>query len=508
LPPKPVKRRNLRLTLLPLLQILDVTRHPLRYLLIALGLVVVLGTFGVVFFLADPGSVGDLREDYVTREVYTFRTLELDGLYVNLSYSAGGVIIPVYSSGQITGAVVTGPGTVTFKVPPSAQDDLAVLTGDPDVSSLTDTVSGCYLPATYQGVESVKELASAEVSHAYRLHLPEAEEILSDIKRNPNLIMVFGQTRQFTEGAPVSAYFRTQRYGGVTFSEGPTVTLSVTSPRPTRISFINEFPFRSIFSPLGLQTPIISGPLVAFGVMSFLLIALTYVLTIDLVYPRPQPRYLKGRSPHPKAWDWSLVGVLLIGELLIRLLVNVAHLRPEAVVIYQIAGLLLVVYWLEYVGLDVPSYFGLTRRNLARVLFVGASLGFLATLAGAVNFPSGFRSVSVLSAVMQAVWSFGFIGLVRGLYYHGFIQTTFERHVGRWFGWLGAAVIIALIYFLPGFLPAPGNPITWPSSMIGGLATLSLTFAVIGFLFHRTRSAWGAAAVLGLLDYLPRILTF
>jgi CRP-like cAMP-binding protein len=508
LPPKPVKRPNLRLALLPLLQVLDLTRHPLRYVLIALILVVVLGTFGVVFFLADPGSVGDLREDYVSREAYTFRTLRLDGPYITLEYTAGGAIIPVYSSGQVTGAVITGTGTVTFRAPPSSVGELAALVGDPHATALSDTVTGCYLPATYQELESIKELASAEVSHAYGTHLPEAEQILADVKRNPNLIMVFGQTRQFTEGAPVSTYFRTRSYGGVTFIEGSTVTLTVTSPHRVRVTFPNEFPFRSIFSPVSLQTPLLSGPLIAFGVMSFLLIALTYVLTIDLLHPRPQPRYLRGRSAYPASWDGTFVAVLLTGEMLVRLLVNLAQLRSEAVVIYQVLALVLIVYWLGFVGLDVPSYLGLTRRNLARVLFVGVTLGLLATLGGAVSFPSGLRSVRFLPAVLQVLWSFGFIGVVRALYYHGFLQTTLERHFGRWLGWLGSALVIALVYFLPGFLPAPGNPVTWPASVIGGLATLFLTFAVIGFLFHRTRSAWGAATVLGLLDFLPRVLTF
>lgn len=494
--------------ILPLLKVLDLTRHPLRYVLIALVLVVIVGTFGVLFFLAEPGSVGDLREDYVTREAYAFRSLELDGLYVRLVYENGGAIVPVYSSGQVTGAVLTGSGTVTFNVAPSAADELAELLGTPGATTLTDRVDGCYLPVTYQELEAIKELASAEVSHAYSIHLPEAKAVLRDVKRDPNLVMVFGQTRRFTEGAPVSAYFRTERFGGVTFIEGSTVTLTVSRPERVQVTFANEFPFRSVFSPKGLETPVLSGPLIAFGVVSFLLVALTYVLTIDLLHPRPQPRHLRGRSPHPASWDWTLIGLLLLGDMVVRLMVNSARLASEAVVIYHVAALVLVVYWLEYVGMDVPTYLGLTRRNLARVLFVGASLGLLATVGGAVSFPSGFRSVRVIAVLGQALWSFGFIGLVRALYYHGFLQTTFERHLGRWLGWLGSAFVIALVYFLPGFIPAPGNPVTWPTSVVGGLVTLSLTFAVIGFLFHRTRSAWGSAAVLGLLDFLPRVLTF
>jgi len=202
------------------------------------------------------------------------------------------------------------------------------------------------------------------------------------------------------------------------------------------------------------------------------------------------------------------VAGVFLGEIVVRLMVNVAQVRSEAVVLYQIAVLLAMVYWVEYVGMDLPTYFGVTRHNLTRVLFVAASLGVLATIGGAVSFPSGVRNVRFVSAVVQMVWSFGFIGLIRAFYYYGFIQTTFERHLGRWWGWVGSAGVMALIYFLPGFIPAPGNPVTWPASIIGGLITLSLTFAVIGFLFHRTRSAWGAALVLGLLDFLPKILTF
>jgi len=494
--------------ILPLLQVLELTRHPLRYVLIAIGLVVAFGSFGVAFFLADPGSVGDLREDYVNREAYTFRTLRLDGLYATLTYDHGGAIVPIYSSGQVTGVVITGSSVVTFKVPASVRDELAGLLGDPDADSLTDTVTGCYLPLSYQELETVKDLASVEVSHAYGVHLPEAEAILSEVKRNPNLVMVFGQTRQFTEGAPVSAYFKTEHYGGVTFIEGSTVTLTVSRPSPARISFTNEFPFRSIFSPMTPQTPLLSGPLIAFGVMSFLLIALTYVLTIDLVYPRPQPHHLPGRQPHPASWDWTFVALLLLGEGMVRLVVSVAELPSGAVVVYQLVALAAIAVWLGYVGMDLPTHLGLTRRNLARVLFVGVSLGVLATVAGAVSFPSGVRSIRVISALSQALWSFGFIGLVRAIYYHGFVQTTLERYLGRWWGWLGAAFVMALVYFLPGFIPAPGNPVTWPASVTGGLATLFLTFAVIGFFFHRTRSAWGAAVVLGLLDFLPRVLTF
>lgn len=506
--PKPVKRLAANRYLLPVLKFLDVTRHPLRYVLIALGLVVVLGSFGTVVFLADPGSVGDLREDYVNREVYTFRRLQIDGIYAAVSYPSGGAIIPVYSSGQVTGVILTGRGSVTFTAPPGAQTELTALSTEPDADALTMAVSGVYLPVSYQELENIKSMASAEVSHAYGIHLPEAKELLTDVKRNPNLVMVFGQTRQFTEGAPVSAYFRSEHYGGVTFLEGRTVTLTVSRPERTTVTFANEYPFRSVFSPMTPQTPVLSGPLVAFGIVSFLLVALTYVLTIDLIAPRPQPRYLRGRTPHPAAWDWTFLAFLLLGELLVRLLVNIAELRSEAVVIYQVVALLAMIYWLEYVGMDIPNYLGLTRRNLARVLFVGVSLGVLATIGGAVNLPSGFRDVRLFAVILQFIWSFGFIGLIRGLYYHGFIQTTLERHLGRWTGWLGAALLTALVYFLPGFIPAPGNPVTWPASIVGGLVTLMLTFSVMGFLFHRTRSAWGSAAVLGLLDFLPRILTF
>lgn len=509
MPPKPARRTSFRSSLLPILQFLDLTRHPLRYVLIVLVLVVVIGTFGVLFFLAEPGSVGDLREDYVTREAYTFRRLELDGMYTTVMFEDGGAIIPVYGSAhQVTAAVITGQGHLTFRSSSAGVDDLSTLLGDPESTILTDTIRGCYLPVTYQELESIKETCSAEISHAYGIHRPEAESILKDIRRNPNLVMVFGQTRQFTEGAPVSAYFRGDRFGGVTVLEGPTITLTVSLPERTRVSFANEYPFRSVFSPLSVQTPLFSGALLGFGVVSFLLIALTYVLTIDLIQPRPQPRWTKGRFPHPSSWDWTFIGFALLGEAVIRLMVNVAQVRSEAVVLYQIAVLLAMAYWVEYVGMDLPTYFGVTRHNISRVVFVAGSLGVLATIGGAVSFPSGVRGVPLVSAVVQAVWSFGFIGLIRALYYHGFVQTTFERHLGRWWGWLSSAGVMALIYFLPGFIPAPGNPVTWPASVVGGLITLSLTFAVVGFLFHRTRSAWGAALVLGLLDFLPKILTF
>jgi len=495
--------------LLPILQLLDVTRHPLRYVLIVLILVVAVGMFGVLFFMAQPGSVGDLREDYVTREAYTFQVLEFDGLYTTVLFDKGGAIVPVYSSGQqVTGAVITGTGTLVFRAPPPASKELAQLMGDPTAGALTETVHGCYLPLSYQELETVKEASGAEVSHAYGIHLPEAEAILGDVRRNPNLVMVFGQTRQFTEGAPVSAYFRGEKFGGLTVLEGSTVSLSVSEPQRTRVVFPNEYPFRSIFSPMTIQTPLLSGPLLGFGVVSFLLVALAYVLTIDLVHPRPQPRWAKGRVPHPSSWDWAFIGFVVLGELVVRLMVSISQVRSEAVVVYQMAALVVMAYWIEYVGMDISSYFGLTRRNLSRVLFVGASLGILATIGGALSFPSGFRNVRVIAAIGQLIWSFGFIGIVRSLYYHGFIQTTLERHFGRWLGWLGSAVLISFIYFLPGFIPAPGNPVTWPASVIGGLTTLALTFAVIGFLFHRTRSAWGAAVVLGLLDFLPKILTF
>lgn len=507
--PKPARRTAFRSSLLPLLRLLDLTRHPLRYVLIVLVLVVVIGTFGVLFFLAEPGSVGDLREDYVNREAYTFRHLELDGMYATVMFENGGAIIPVYGSGhQVTAAVITGHGNLTFKTSRTGAASLAALLVDPKVTILTEAIDGCYLPVTYQELESIKETCSAEVSHAYGIHLPEAEGILKDVRRNPNLVMVFGQTRQFTEGAPVSAYFRSERFGGITVLEGSTITLSVSLPQPGRVSFANEYPFRSVFSPMSVQTPLFSGAILGFGVVSFLLVALTYVLTIDLIHPRPQPRWAKGRFPHPSSWDWAFLAGVFLGEIVVRLMVNVAQVRSEAVVLYQIAVLLAMVYWVEYVGMDLPTYFGVTRHNLTRVLFVAASLGVLATIGGAVSFPSGVRNVRFVSAVVQMVWSFGFIGLIRAFYYYGFIQTTFERHLGRWWGWVGSAGVMALIYFLPGFIPAPGNPVTWPASIIGGLITLSLTFAVIGFLFHRTRSAWGAALVLGLLDFLPKILTF
>ena len=507
--PKPVKRTSFRFSLLPLLQVLDLTRHPLRYVLIVLILVIAIGTFGVVFFLAEPGSVGDLREDYLTREAYSFRTLELVGFYATVVYQNGGAIVPVYSSGhQVTAAIITGQGVITLKTSPAATPELAHLVGDPEASDLTATVVGCYLPVSYQVLESLKESCSAEVSRAYGIHLPEAEAILKDVRRNPNLVMVFGQTRQFTEGAPVSAYFQTERFGGLTILEGSSVTITASLPQRTRITFLNEYPFRSILSPMTVQTPVFSGPLLGFGVVSFLLIALTYVLTIDLVQPRPQPRHAKGYHPHPRSWDWAFIGVVLFGDMLVRLMVNVALVRSEAIIGYQLVGLVAMVYWVEYVGMDLPTYFGVTRRNLARVLFVAASLGVLATIGGAMGFPSGFRNVRFIAVFGQLIWSFGIIGVIRGVYYYGFIQTTFERHWGRWAGWLGSAVATGLVYFLPGFIPAPGNPVTWPASIVGGLITLTLTFAVIGFLFHRTRSAWGAAIVLGLLDFLPKLLTF
>lgn len=509
MPPQPAKRSGFRSSLLPLLQLFDLTRHPLRYVLIVIALVIATGTFGVLFFLAEPGSVGDLREDYVTREAYTFTNLEFDGMYATVIYDNGGALIPVYGSGhQVTAVIVTGQGTVTFKASAAAAGKLAEIAGEPGTKVLTDTIDGAYVPVTYQELETIKENCSAEVSHAYGIHLPEAEAILKDVRRDPNLVMVFGQTRQFTEGAPVSAFFRADRYGGITIMEGPTITFATSLPERGRITFANEYPFRSVFSPISVQTPLLSGALLGFGVVSFLLIALTYVLTIDLIHPRPIPRWAKGRSPHPSQWDWAFVAVILVGEIIVRLMVNVAQFRSEAVVLYQAAGLVAMVYWIQFVGMDLATYFGWTGHNISRVVFVALSLGILATIGGAVSFPSGFRGVRVVQVIGQLVWSFGFIGVIRAFYYYGFLQTTFERHLGRWWGWLGSAGTMAVVYFLPGFIPAPGNPVTWPASIIGGLTTLTLTFAVIGFLFHRTRNAWGAALVLGLLDFLPKILTF
>jgi len=229
-----------------------------------------------------------------------------------------------------------------------------------------------------------------------------------------------------------------------------------------------------------------------FIAMNLMIGVLIYALTLDL---EEELRLARREFSFPLP-GW--LGLLLLA-LADPALTYLASRALPAEASYLLSRLVLlggIVYWLyrrDHPPVLLVSSLG--HRFRARALGIAFLAAFWEIIAGAMSFPGGLDSSSLLPA--RPAWSAAW-GLTTALYGHGFWQQSLEA---RW----GRKGFVAFPWMLAVPLLAPRLPLTgwWRE----GLVIVSLLY-LAAYLFRRTGNLLAPAAFWTLVIFLGALLRF
>ncbi|MGE5559883.1 MAG: lysostaphin resistance A-like protein [Chloroflexota bacterium] len=475
------------------------TRHrqapnPAVVFLRLLAAVLALTAICVTLFFVSPGSIGLLPEDYLEKnEAYSFTSLTVQGAYIRLEMPMG-TLVPTYRGGKVSGCVVLGKGRVILDFPAPYEQ---VLRSELGVTRIEDTISAAFIPASYSGVEFLKDSAHAQPIPDFN---PEdAAVFLAQRAGALRPVRFLGASKfNFADQAAASFVVAGETLGHIRYAEGQQVDLTIPSiNRSVRMPNLeNKYsPFLTVFAgrAMAMSTLFMSLAMVA------MILALTFVTTLDLTRLAPPV------IPHSRkrAEIAVLAGMLalVLGKIALTRRFGLGDWAEAAFMV--LIGILLV-YVLRW-RLHHLSTFGLDAHNLTRSLLTAALVGPLTASAGALSFPSGPRSLTPLELTVTFLFSFGVVGFLRETFLRGYVQGTLSRLIGPRRAIIATSLIMGTLQLL-GNLAAGVRPsmVFW----LEALLVVPVNAAILGYLYYRTSNLSGNILAAGLMDFLPKVLKY
>ncbi len=471
--------------------------NPLALAISFLLIAVLLAGVSLALFMYKPGSVGLMTNEYVKEEAYYFDILDIQGPYLQLTVGPG-LIIPTYRGQQVSGAVILGSGEYSLDLPGEYS---AVLYETLHTVAVKDQFTEVYLPGSYQRLQNLKDLASAQPITDYQF-LDRARAIIEENSNDLSNLKMFGVTRQFiTASGSIPVRINGQHHGPLHFVQGGDIVISYPAYDNLVLRFpastSQQIPFFLLFAKPAI-IPISIAIFVTAGALILLMIMLL-TIDIDSAFELDRFKHL-GRAAETLvlitvlglagAGNWiaarhslSTTGQSLIALGLLVLVLNVTRARH-----------------LQFIDL------GLTLRNIWRSVVSAALVGFAVVCVGTLSYPRGIQDMDSASFVDLTVWSFLIVGLARELLMRGYVLTSLTRLLGRFWGLVVTSLASSLLYFVPLLLTAGLHglhPTHYSqAAIVFGMATLT------GYLYQRTGNIAAPSIARGIIEFLPKIAMF
>lgn len=472
---------------------------PFGILIVVLLCSLVLGIIYFVLFLYSPERIGLMHQpEIVIEEAYTFSQLEIEREYLRIKIRDG-VLVPGYRLSDTEAIVIVGEGEYTFHVPAPYQEEM----GEESISD-TFALAQLMVPSKELArlLEGTTRMASVDTELSQR-----AREAFEQTKGAFYKNKTFGVLRRVPP--PPEWYFIRffgGKFGGVDYHEGSEIWFvphqgakSLTFSNP---DFVGEdkteglHKFLSI--PLGVSL---------YGLMALLQMGLVRVLTAGV----------KTESAWQKLTDIKtsrlelgiLVSIIALYIMRAFPIYRIFDLYP--IVVGRVSGLVtdlmllaLVIWFLRRrdFGLD---YLGLTRTYLWRGILTALVLAGLSILMESLRLPTGLTRSDPLFLLERTFHYLVLIGFMEELFFRGYFQTTLSRAFGTTTGlylatWLVGFIHIFQRIFLRGM--------ALEEALISALILLPIFTLPTGYLFLRTRNIYSTSLLHGLLDLLPKVLSF
>lgn len=472
---------------------------PFGILIVVLFCSLLLGIIYFVLFLYSPERIGLMHQpEIVTEEAYTFSQLEIEREYLRIEIRDG-VLVPGYRLSDTEAIVIVGEGEYTFHVPAPYQEEM----GEESISD-TFALAQLMVPSKELArlLEGTTRIASVDTEVSQR-----AREAFEQTKGAFYKNKTFGVLRRVPP--PPEWYFIRffkGKFSGVDYHEGSEIWFvphqgakSLTFSNP---DFVGEEETERLDKFLGRSLQV-----------SYL--ALVALLQMGLV--RLLTAGVKTESAWQKFTDIKAsrleLGVLvsIIGLYIIRALAIYRIFDLYPIVVGRVSGLVtdlmllaLVIWFLRRRGLGL-DYLGLTRANIGRGILTALLLAGASILMESLRLPTGLTRSDPLFLLERTFHYLVLIGFMEELFFRGYFQTTLSRAFGTTAGlylatWLVGFIHIFQRIFLRGM--------ALEDALISALVLLPIVTLPTGYLFLRTRNIYGTSLLHGLLDLLPKVLSF
>lgn len=452
--------------------------NPAAFIAKLVAIALILGFLGLALFFYSPRSIGLVQTEYLANEAYAFQSFEFRAAYLGLTFELG-QLVPVLRNGEVSGAVILGPGRFVLEYP----------------ASLQGQISSAYLPLTYGTLQQFRDQFSLQdVDTAAPLEMAQATLDLRD--DFGTTIKLFGVARQLESNNLTQSVFVFGPNGfRLRYAEGEQVVAQVAVDGQERtFAAANTGDQVSPFL-LALATSTVTPLAMAiFVAISLLIGALIIIATIDLPPHYPLPASQLGLR-------WSLGLILVTAG--ISYLTGYLHLPSVfQTLLTLIMGGGTLVLQRRYREELRWSWTGWT---LKRSLVLAVVVGTLMVITGALSFPSALRSSSAAQFITLLLHSLLIYGLAREVFWRGLVQNILMRSLGVWPGLLLASWLQGIITSVPRLAT---DTYSWGTLLWEGLVTIPVTALILGILYNRTRSLAGNAVASGWAYFLSRILRF
>jgi membrane protease YdiL (CAAX protease family) len=484
---------------------------PVMSSIISVALVLALGVSAVVVAWIWPQRTGVLGQEYAGESVFMFDRLRLDMEYLTIDVEAG-LIVPALTHGEVTGAVIFGLGISQLKLPPEFATELAATLG---AAHVRDDFSVMYLPATYQSLLRLKTLCQA-VPAAEASQAALAQDLLDFQSQDAGLLRLFPRpSPAAAPGRPTAVRIYSVSFGRMDYLEGPQIILDIAKPVPRRLSFSHPGLAAPAF-PVLYDEPVLAVTTALYGLLGVLLWVLCFALTLHLKEPEWAVR-AAGRGGGLPLSPTTLPG-FEFASLRLPLTILVAYVGHGLV-----GGAL---FGREYPGYLVEAiaalslafvahrqkvpgeHLGLTAKALSTGALSGLLVGFYAVVAGSFGYPGGLKAQDAGTLAFTVLRSVALVGPAREFLLRGVAQTALERYLGRTGAILLPAAVSGLAYLGASLVGYGLAGRALGALLLEGLMVVPATSALAGYLYMRTRSLAAPAIMTGLVDLLPRVLSF
>jgi membrane protease YdiL (CAAX protease family) len=452
-----------------------------------------------------------LGQEYAGSEALAFDRLHLDTEYLALDIEAG-MIVPALVRGEVSGAVVFGLGWAKLDLPPDLAAELSQALG---TAEFREDFEVLYLPATYQSLERLKDLAKARPAEDPE-HIRLAQDVLDLQAQDPGLLSMFGRPSPGAPpSSPTSVRVYTVSFGRVDYVEGPRVVLVLEKPLLRSLSFPHPGRGAPAFPQLYTE-PVLLVTILLYVVLGAMLWVLCFALTLHIKEPEwglradasggglpLRPVLMPGTAFAPPTLPLAVLGGYLISYLLAAALFGKS--QPTYIVEILLAVILGAWAWRSRIP---GAHLGLTGRAVKTSILAGVLVGFYLVVAGSIGYPSGLRPLSPASWILNVFRALLLVAPARELLLRGVAQTSLERYVGRIGAILVPAAIGGLAYLGAGLIGYGAAGRQLEPLLMEGLLVVPVSHALAGYLFMRTRNITAPWLVTGLVELLPRVLAF
>ena len=448
----------------------DPIKNPLAIITITIITLILLGFLILSFTTYGESGLGMLNHGYSINEIYSFHNLELQGEYISFKVDETGYLIPGYRKDLVYCFVVLGNGSFELETP---------------TGTVESPFSALYIPLQPKDYLYLRENLILDTVCSTPV-IETANMIMNENSTSFFHAKLFNQVRTYPPPSDnLLSIIYTEDYGIVKYIEAKNVLFK--PEKGQSVSFKHE-------QNVPTYPPIRAYNCLGVGIISMTAILLigAFLITLDVSKENKKSNYVY----IDKKIEWAMFATLTLSYFLI-LTLSKAYNPDIEFFLYPIAAAFSI-YIKHRQGYNLYEL-GLNWDYPYRNIVLGITLGILGFFMGTLRLPSGFHPLKFSAFFLPLLISFS-----REVIFRSFIQTTAEKHFGRWVALGSTSLLASVPYLLYGLIFAGLGPELWINSLFA-IPSVSL---ISGYIFLKTRSILGGTIFNAVLMILSLILVY